>query len=80
MRVDPVSVIANEYPHLGWFRRVVLRWVSPHLAHACRNVSAYHVDVVNVPVYRHGQTPPMPPQQQGPATRLVERAFSGSRH
>lgn len=54
--VDPaVAVVAHEYRHIGFMRRLVLRWVSPDLARAAAHMAS--------------GTRPQQQQKPGPLTR-----------
>lgn len=64
------DVVAQEYRQLGFFRRLVLRWVSPDMARAARHLAANQRAYVNVPV--KGKAGP------GPITKAVDNLFAGS--
>lgn len=63
------DVVAAEYRRLGWFRRMVLRWVSNDMHHAARHLSKHRRPIVQVP--HLGKT--------GPVTELADRWFAGHR-
>lgn len=61
--VDPVDVVAQEWAHMSFARRWVLRWVSPSLAQAARELARQPRGYVNVP---------MAPRQKGPFEKWAD--------
>lgn len=56
------DVVAAEYGRLGFWRRLVLRWVSRDLHDAARHLSRSPRGYVNVPVMAQ---PPKPQKDRG---------------
>lgn len=63
------DVVGAEYRSLGWVRRLVLRWVSPDMARAARELSKHPRAHVNVPLVGKAT--------DGPITRAADRLFAG---
>lgn len=64
------DVVGHAYRELGWFRRLVLRWVSRDLRDASRHLAKHRSPIVQVPLV------PATGPFDGPITRAVEKHFA----